>query len=112
MRSSNIVDGRVGEARIDEARLLALEARLGGLGAVIDEALGQEDRLGVLAELRPEDAAMDQRGRRPEFFLLVVRFAIVIDAPNKKPGRAAGSGAFPSDLLATCLTWLQAGRLK
>jgi hypothetical protein len=36
------VDGRVGVTRIDEARRLALEARLGGLGGIVDEALGQE----------------------------------------------------------------------
>ena len=46
------VDGRVGVARIDEARLLALEARFGRLRALVDIALGEVHRLGGLAEAR------------------------------------------------------------
>ena len=43
-------DGRVGEARIDEARIVALEARFGLLHRVVEIALGEEQRLGGLLE--------------------------------------------------------------
>ena len=106
-------DGRVGVARIDEAGLLALEARRRLLGAVVDVALGQEDRLGVLAELRAEDAAVDELGRRPEglrcAFVLLGHVAV---SPTKNPAARSRAGFHPSGLLATSLTWLQAGRLK
>ena len=42
--------GRIGEARIDEARIVALETRLGSLGGGIGEALREVERLGQLAE--------------------------------------------------------------
>ncbi|CUU13757.1 Deoxycytidine triphosphate deaminase EC 35413 CDS [Bradyrhizobium sp.] len=54
--------GRVGIARIDEAGVLALEPRLALLGAVVDVALGQEQRLRRLAILRAQGAGMDQSG--------------------------------------------------
>ena len=44
-------DRGIGEARVDEAFLAAAEARRGLLGAVEDEARGEEQRLGVLVEL-------------------------------------------------------------
>ena len=53
--------GRVGEARVDEARVLVLEAGLGLLGAVVDERLGEEHRLRRLAELRAQRAAVHQQ---------------------------------------------------
>ena len=53
-------DGRVREAGILEARILVQEARLALLGAVIDMALRQEQRLGGLAELRAHGAGMDE----------------------------------------------------
>ena len=53
-------DRRVGVARIDEAAGLALEALLGLLGAVVDVALGQEQRLRGLGELRAQRAAVHQ----------------------------------------------------
>ena len=58
------VHGRVGVARIDVARLLAGEARLAFLGARIDIALREEQRLGGLAELRAQRAGMHQAGFR------------------------------------------------
>ena len=54
--------GRIGEARILVARLLALEAPLRAQRAVVDVALGEEQRLRGLAELRAQDAGMDQLG--------------------------------------------------
>ena len=55
-------DGRIGEARILVARLLALEARLGLRRAVVDVALGEEQRLRGLAELRAQGAGVDEAG--------------------------------------------------
>ena len=94
--------GRVGEARIDEARVLALEARLGGFHRVVDEALGQEHRFGRFAELRAQRAAVDQaRGGRSAACLIVVRSSAIVrhsvaatcdGASNKARGPAeAGS---------------------
>ncbi len=54
--------GRIGEARILEARLFVLEAALGLRGAVVDIALGQKQRLGGLAELRAQRAGMHEPG--------------------------------------------------
>ncbi len=54
--------GGVREARVDEPGILALEASLGGLGRVVDEALRQEERLRRLAEGRADGAAMDEAG--------------------------------------------------
>ncbi len=56
------VDGRIGEARIQIARLGADEARLALLGAVVDEALGEKQRLRRFAELRAQRAGVDQAG--------------------------------------------------
>ena len=55
-------DGRVGIARIDEAGVLPIEARLGRLGRVVDEALGEEEGLRRFAELRTEGATVDEAG--------------------------------------------------
>ena len=60
MRSSNMAMVGLEKRRVDEARVLVLEARLGLLGAVVDEALGQEHRLRGLAELGAQRAAMHQ----------------------------------------------------
>ena len=57
-------DGRVGIAAIDEAFLVALEARLGLLGAVIDIAGVEEDGLGGFAELAAQRAFMHKLRRR------------------------------------------------
>ncbi len=79
-------DGRIGVARIDEARVLALEARLGRLGVGIDEALGQEQRLGGLGELRAHRAAMHQLGRGTVALLLrIVRFRRGLRRHGKPP---------------------------
>ncbi len=53
-------DGRIGEARIEEAGRRAREALLAFLGAVIDEALGQKERFGRLAELRAQRARLHE----------------------------------------------------
>ena len=53
---------RITVARIDEARLLALEALLGARGIVVDVALGEVERLGILAELRAQNAGMHHLG--------------------------------------------------
>ena len=45
MRRSNIEIVRIGKARIEKAGIFALEPRLALLGAVVDETLGQEQRL-------------------------------------------------------------------
>ncbi len=80
--------GRVGIARIDVTRRLAGEARLALLGARIDIALGEEQRLRRLAELRAQRAGMNQLGfgavgllgRRGHVALLAATFVA-----NKKP---------------------------
>ena len=55
-------DGRIGEARIDEARRVAFEARLGLRHRVVEIALGEEQRLRGLLELRTHRAAVHQTG--------------------------------------------------
>ena len=55
-------DVGIGKARIEKARVLALEARLALLGGVVDKALRQEQRLGRFAELRAQGAGMHQPG--------------------------------------------------
>ena len=57
---------RVGKARIDEARIVALEARLGDLHRVVEIALGEKQRFRRLFEPRPQRPAVDQLGRRPQ----------------------------------------------
>ena len=57
---------RIGEARVDEPRIVALEARLGQLHRVVEIALGEKKRLGCLFESRPQRSAVDQLRRRPE----------------------------------------------
>ena len=60
-------DRRIGEARIDEALVFALEARLRRFHFRIDEALREKERLGRLAELRAQLAPVDEGGGRAEF---------------------------------------------
>src|SRR6185437_16765869 len=57
---------RVRIARVNEAFFLALEARFALLGAFINVALGEVERLRVLAELRAHDTAMHQARFGPE----------------------------------------------
>ena len=86
-------------------------------GALVDVALRQEERFGGLAELRAQRAAVHQAGLGPVAVSLSRWSCCALrraNTANKKPGRAkvpAGFIAVPG-LLATCLTWLQAGRLK
>ena len=98
------VHGRIGEARILVAGVLALEAGLGLRGIVVDVALGEEQRLRRLAELRAQDAGLNQAG----FGAVLVGFAASLDADmcgppsalgqqktgRKNPGRAHVSPAF------------------
>ena len=56
-------DRRIGVAAVDEAGL-ALEALLGLLGRLVDVALGEEQRLGGLAELRAQRAPVHEQGLR------------------------------------------------
>ena len=58
--------GRVGEARIDEARIVALEARLGELHRVVEIALGEKKRFRRLFEPRSQRPAVDELRRRPQ----------------------------------------------
>ena len=66
MRASNIATVGIREARVDEARVLALEAGLGGFHRVVDEPLGQEHGFGGLAEGGPHGAAVHQAGGRAQ----------------------------------------------
>ena len=59
-------DRRIGEARIDEARIVALEARLRELHRVVEIALGEEKGLRRLIEGRAQRSAMDQLRRGPQ----------------------------------------------
>ena len=54
------------KAGVLEAGILVQEAGLALLGAVIDMALRQKQRLGGLAELRAHRAGMDEAGLRDE----------------------------------------------
>ena len=73
--------------------LLALEARLGLLGAVVDKALRQEQRLGGLAELRAQRAGMDEAGFGAVASSRSTRTSWPPHgAANKKPGREKSSG--------------------
>src|SRR6476469_9646877 len=56
-------DGGVGVSAVDEAFLVALEARFGLLGVVVYIAGVEEDRLGGLAELAPHGALVHELGR-------------------------------------------------
>lgn len=53
---------RVAETRILVMRNLAFERRLGLLGIVINKARGKEQRFGVLREIGPDLAGMNERG--------------------------------------------------
>ena len=57
---------RVGEARIDEARIVALEARLRKLHRVVEIALGEKESFRCLLEGGAQRSAMDQLRRRPQ----------------------------------------------
>jgi len=59
-------DRRVGEARIDKARSVAFEARLGDLHRVVEIALGEKERFRRLVETRSHRTAVDQLSRWPE----------------------------------------------
>ena len=108
------VDGRVGVARIDEARLFALEARFGRFRAFVDVALRQEHRLRRLAETRSQGAGMHQGGLGSQFAFAGTGHDGCLK--NKKTGRESRVPVHERGLgpingpLATCLTWLQADR--
>ena len=80
--------GRIGEARILEARNLALEARLRLRRIVVDVALGEKQRFRRLVELRAQDSGLDE-----------VRLGAVValrhrwlPPDTKKPGQKTGPG--------------------
>ena len=114
------VDGGIGIAAIDEAFLVALEAALGLLGVIIDVAGVEEDGLRGLAELAPQRALMHEPGRRaPNLPLLLLVLlcrhgTYSLRSCGHKKTRALARSPKDRDcshgLLATCLTWLQAGR--
>ncbi len=59
-------DRRIGEARIDEARIVALEARLRELHRVVEIALGEKESFRRLLEGGAQRSAMDQLRRGPQ----------------------------------------------
>ena len=88
---------RVAVAGIDEAGLVAGEARLGRRRAVIDEARGQEDRLGGLAIGRSSGAAADQHGLGAEFVFAGGFVSIHLTSSSTRPGGGAcGTCAQPT----------------
>ena len=109
---------RIGEARIDEPRRVALEARLRLRHRVVEIALGEEQRLGGLLELRAHRAAVHELGggtQRPGIAGLAgVGHSALLSWPDSVRTRAREQGATSGspDLLALCLTWRQADRLK
>src|SRR5690606_7567883 len=116
-------DGWIGKARIDEPGLVASEAGLGLLSGVVDVALGEKERLGCLAKLRPELSAVDEeRFGRPLLTgirnLIALRHGRLLTCwpQGKKKTRPQISqnhrarARFARGLLASSLTWLQAGR--
>ena len=110
-----MLDGRVGVARIDVARRLAGEARLAFLGARVDVALGEEQRLGGLAELRAQRAGMHQLGFRAvgsSGFDAGMAASLAVAPTKNRPEKISRPGTRVPGLLAICFTWLQAGRLK
>ena len=84
------VDGRVGVARIDEAGLLALEARLGGFGGLVDIALRQVDRFRRLAVLGAQRARMHELGCRLPIALL----GHDMPQTTKKPAAKVATGPY------------------
>ncbi len=98
------VVGRAAVAGVDEAVRLALEAGFGGRRRVIDEALREEDRLGGFAVLGAGGSAVNELGGRAPGLAHVHR-----RLQNKKTGRESRPVRYPA-FLATCFTWLQAGR--
>ena len=54
--------GGVGEAGVDEARILAHETLFALLGGIVDMALREEQRLGGFSELRAQGAGVNKLG--------------------------------------------------
>src|SRR5262245_9473107 len=114
------VDGGIGIAAIDETFLVALEAALGLLGVIVDVAGVEKDGLRGLAELASERALMHEPGcrapRLPLLFLVLLCRHGIHSLRYMRAQKNPGFGSSPKDrdcshgLLATCLTWLQAGR--
>src|SRR5215470_2107652 len=111
-------DRRVGIARVDVAGVLALEPRLAQLGGFVDVALGEKQPFRRLAELRAQRAGMHQAGfgaiAGGGLKLRHVTSKVTTEMATKnRPGKTPRAGITLSPAcLATCLTWLQAGRLK
>src|SRR5262249_47834496 len=109
----------IGVAAIDEAFLVALESGFGLFGAVIDITRVEEDRFRGLAELTAQRAAVHKPRRLTPSQRVLLFLCRHGDPPlkshvrTKKPGTLAPrqkTGIARTALLATCLTWLQAGR--
>src|SRR5208282_2735753 len=97
-------------------RLFVLEAAFGLGGILVDIALGQKQRLGSLAELRAQCAGLDQAGFGTVAVAIMRgrgHLALLMAKKQNPAGRIIlGPGSRVPGLLATCFTWLQAGRLK
>ena len=104
-------DGRIGEARILIAGLLVLEALFRAERGLVNVALREIQRLAGLRELRAQDTGMDELGFGAVASLGGHGHRGLL-SPTKKPGRKSSAGSHVPGLLATCFTWLQAGRLK
>ncbi len=91
--------GRVGVARIDEAGLVAGEARVGAFGRVVDEALGQVEGFGRLAVFAAVQAAADQLGGRiPQVGVLERGRSLLMGRLERLPAarvKPVGAGARP-----------------
>ncbi|MCY1233594.1 hypothetical protein D9M72_461430 [compost metagenome] len=85
------VVGRAAVAGIDEAFGLALETRFCRLGCLVDEALGEEDRLGRLAVLGAGGSAVDELCcRAPVFAHVTITFKNKKNRPQKWAGLTPG----------------------
>ena len=104
------VDGRVGVARIDEAGLLALEARLGGLGGVVDIALRQVHRFRCLADAGSAACPNARAGLRASSCASWSSTCPKQQKNRPRKSQPVHMALRPDGPLATCLTWLQADR--
>ena len=108
---------RIGETRIDEAAVLALEARLGLLHRIVEIALREKQRLRSLFELRAHSAAVDELRGGTQCMgttgLAGTDHDALLNARAEARERAKNRRFCEiPDLLALCLTWRQADRLK
>ena len=98
--------GRIGEARILVAGVLALEARLGLRRIFVDVALGEEQRFRGLAELRAQRAGVHQAGFRAVLAKLQTRTSRASLGQQKTGREKSWPGTRVPGLLAIYFTWL------